>query len=108
MRTIDLNKAQQVVAEGMNQTASERLKLQQERLHELVAYVREHSPYFAKLYASIPKSFNLTDLPITKKKVLLDNYDDWVTDRELHLDDVLKYIKRDVSEEDHLLLFVSF
>ena len=57
MRTIDLNKAQQVVAEGMNQTASERLKLQQERLHELVAYVREHSPYFAKLYASIPKSF---------------------------------------------------
>ncbi|MBQ4163215.1 MAG: phenylacetate--CoA ligase family protein [Parabacteroides sp.] len=104
MRTIDLNKAQQVVAEGMNQTASERLKLQQERLHELVAYVREHSPYFAKLYASIPKSFNLTDLPITKKKVLLDNYDDWVTDRELHLDDVLKYIKRDVSEEDHLLL----
>lgn len=104
MKTLELEKAQQLVADGIKQTASVRHKLQQERLQELVKYVREHSPYFADLYASIPEEFTLTDLPITKKNVLLENYDNWVTDRELHLEDVLKYINRDISKDNSLLL----
>ena len=82
MKTIELNKAQQLVAEGMLLSDADRQTLQQERLHELVDYVRQNSPYFAKLYAHLPETYSLTDLPITKKAELLENYDDWVSYRQ--------------------------
>ena len=59
MKTIELNKAQQLVAEGILLSDADRQKLQQERLHELVDYVRQHSPYLAKLYAHLPETFLL-------------------------------------------------
>ena len=103
MKTLDINKAQQFVAEGMLLSAEERAQIQQQRLRELVAYSREHSPYFAKLYADLPEDFTLTDLPITEKSTLLENYNDWVTDRKLNLDDVLEYVGRDASLANELL-----
>lgn len=104
MKTIESAKAQQLVAEGMLLSENERKRVQQERLHELVAYARQHSPYFAKLYANLPEDFRLTDLPYTEKSVLLENYDEWVTDRELNLKVVLDYIGRDESRSGELLL----
>ena len=104
MKTIESAKAQQLVAEGMLLSENERKRVQQERLHELVAYSRQHSPYFAKLYANLPEDFRLTDLPYTEKSVLLENYDEWVTDRELNLKVVLDYIGRDESRSGELLL----
>ena len=104
MKTIGLDEARRLVAEGGALPEAERLKLQKQRLRELVAYAREHSPYFAKLYAGIPEDFELTDLPYTEKPVLLANYDDWVTDRRLHLQDVLDYVNRDASRDQSLLL----
>ena len=102
MKTIELNEAKRLVAEGMAMSPDERLKVQQERLRELVAYARENSPYFAKLYADLPDNFKLTDLPVTQKKTLLENYDDWVTDRDIHLQDVLEYVGRDASKDQSL------
>ncbi|MBQ3780921.1 MAG: hypothetical protein II801_03950, partial [Bacteroidaceae bacterium] len=102
MKTIELNEAKRLVAEGMTMSPDERLKVQQERLRELVAYARENSPYFAKLYADLPDNFKLTDLPVTQKKTLLENYDDWVTDRDIHLQDVLEYVGRDASKDQSL------
>lgn len=104
MKTIELNKAQQLVAEGMKLSEADRLKLQQERLHELVAYARQHSPYFAQLYAQLPENYTLADLPVTQKKELLENYNDWVTDRDLNLEKVLTYVGRDASQANQLLL----
>lgn len=104
MKTIELSEAKRLVAEGEAMSEAERLQVQQERLRALVAHAREHSPYFAKLYADIPDDFSLTDLPITEKPVLLAHYDDWVTDRRLHLQDVLDYVNRDPSKDQTLLL----
>lgn len=104
MKTIELNKAQQLVAEGMKLSEADRLKFQQDRLHELVAYARQHSPYFAQLYAQLPENYTLADLPVTQKKELLENYNDWVTDRDLNLEKVLTYVGRDASQANQLLL----
>lgn len=104
MKTIELEEARRLVAEGGKLPESERLKLQQQRLRELVGYARAHSPYFAKLYENIPDDFKLTDLPITEKPTLLAHYDDWVTDRRLHLQDVLNYVNRDPMKNQSRLL----
>ncbi len=104
MKTINLNDAKRLVAEGLTMSHDERMKVQRERLRELVKYARENSPYLAKLYANVPEDFSLTDLPVTQKKTLMENYDDWVTDRRLHIDNVLEYVKRDPSTDQSLLL----
>lgn len=104
MKTIELNQAKRLVAEGGALPLQERMKLQHARLCKLVNYVREHSPYFAKLYADVPEHFSITDLPSTDKATLLEHYDEWVTDRQLHLEDVLNYVNRDPSKDQSLLL----
>ena len=104
MKTIELEEARRLVAEGGVLPEAERQKLQQQRLRELVAYVRANSPYFAKHYAGVPDDFKLTDLPVTDKPTLLANYDDWVTDRRIHLQDVLDYVARDASKDQSKLL----
>ena len=104
MKTIELAEAKRLVAEGGRLPDAERRQLQQQRLRELVAYVREHSPYFARYYANVPADFRLSDLPPTEKPTLLANYDDWVTDRRIHLADVLEYVNRDASKDQSRFL----
>ena len=104
MKTIELAEAKRLVAEGGRLPDAERRQLQQQRLRELVAYVREHSPYFARHYADVPADFRLSDLPPTEKPTLLANYDDWVTDRRIHLVDVLEYVNRDASKDQSRFL----
>lgn len=104
MKTIELAEAKRLVAEGVELPLAERMKLQQQRLGELVEHVRQHSPYFARHYAGVPDDFKLTDLPPTEKPTLLANYDDWVTDRRLHLQDVLDYVNRDPTKDQSRLL----
>ena len=103
MKTIELDEAKRLVAEGQTLSESERLGLQQQRLRELVAYARVHSPYFAKHYAGVPDDFKLTDLPITTKTTLMDNYDEWVTDRRLNRAMVEEYVNRDSSHDQSKL-----
>ena len=103
MKTIELREAQRLVAEGDKLSPEERLKLQQQRLHELVAYACDHSPWLARHYANLPENFTLTDLPIVYKKDMLENYDDYVTDRDIHMQDVLKYVERPVEDTSLLL-----
>ena len=103
MKTIDIQEAVRLVAEGTTLSPSKRQELQQQRLRELVGYVREHSPYFAKLYAGLPDNFTLADLPYTEKPTLLEHYDDWVTDCEVTLDGVLQYVSRPISDHSRLL-----
>ena len=107
MRTISVEEAKRLVAEGEQMTARQRADVRRLRLCELVNYARENSPYFAKLYADIPEDFELTDLPVTEKPVLAANFDDWVTDRRINKDIVTKYLDRD-AEKDHSLLFDEY
>lgn len=106
MKKIDQQEAFRIVGEASAVSQAERLKLQKERLHELVDYVRINSPYFNKLYKDLPENYSLTDLPVTKKESLLKNYDEWVTDRELNKQRVMDYLDRDPS--DTSLLFGKY
>ena len=92
MKTIELAEARRLVAEGATLPHAERMKLQQQRLRELVNYAKANSPYFAELYANIGDDFKLTDLPVTHKVTLMEHFNDWVTDRRLTREMVEEYV----------------
>ncbi len=104
MKTISVEEAKRLVAEGEQMTIAQRAEVRCQRLHELVNYAKENSPYFANLYANIPEDFELTDLPVTEKPVLVANFDDWVTDRRINKDMVTRYLERDAEKDRSLLL----
>lgn len=91
MKTITLEQAHALVAEGERKSSEERAKDVQARLRELVLYVKEHSPYFQQAYRNIGEGFALSELPITFKAKLMENYEDWVTDREISLPGLEQY-----------------
>ena len=103
MKTIELSEARRLVAEGDKMSPADRKRLQQQRLQELVAYARTHSPYLSRLYADVPADFTLTDLPIVQKQDMLEHFDDYVTDRSIHIEDVLVYIDRPVDDKSLFL-----
>lgn len=102
MKTIEYKNAVKITEEGLSMSRQERLKLQEKRLHELVKYVKENSPYFKDLYKDLPDNFSLKDIPPTEKKILQDNYNDWLTDPELNKQTVRKYLDRDVTDNSLL------
>ena len=104
MKTISLEEAKRIVKAGEAMPAEERMKLQHERLNALVDHVRRNSPYFARLYAGLRDEVEVTQLPVTEKPTLLAHYDDWVTDRRLHVQQVLDYVNRDPIKDNSLLL----
>ncbi|ADU00349.1 MULTISPECIES: phenylacetate--CoA ligase family protein [Mycolicibacterium] len=54
---------------------------QQQRLREIVAYARAHSPHYRRLYHDAPESISRIDqLPPVTKAELMSHFDDWVTD----------------------------
>jgi phenylacetate-CoA ligase len=69
-------------------------RLQRDRLTDLVGYARERSPYYARLYRGLPDRVeDPALLPVTDKKTLMGQFDDWVTDREIRLADVTAYVE---------------
>ena len=57
-------------------------------LRRLVAKARRDSPLFARLYADLPPNgeIELHDLPVTRKRDLMREFDDWLTIRSLPLE----------------------
>jgi len=54
---------------------------QQERLHRLVAFAREHSVFYGKLYSGLPPVLHDPRiLPPVSKRDLMENFDGWATD----------------------------
>lgn len=66
-------------------------RISEKRLRELVAYARKNSPFYAGLYRDLREDFELADLPVVNKKMMMEHFDDFVTDREIHLEDVKKF-----------------
>ncbi len=57
---------------------------QQEQFERLVAYARTCSPFYERLYRRLPaKGFHIQDVPTTNKALLMEHYDEVVTDRRL-------------------------
>lgn len=93
MNRTGIFKAMKLCRDYAKMDTSQRQALQTKRLQEIVRYARENSPYYQKLYQDIPESFQLSDLPATNKRTLMDNWNDWVCDRELKLEDVERFME---------------
>lgn len=83
MKQIGLLKALALIHRADKMSEPERLALQQKRLRELIAYVKENSPYFAELYRGIESDCALSDLPTTNKADMAKHFDQWFTDRSI-------------------------
>ena len=54
---------------------------QQERLRDIVAYARTHSPYYANRYRDAPEALSdIRQLPAVTKAEMMSHFDQWVTD----------------------------
>ena len=93
MNRTGIFKAMKLCRDYAKMDASQRQALQTQRLQEIVRYARENSPYYQKLYRDVPESFQLSDLPATDKRTLMDNWNDWVCDRDLTLEDVERFME---------------
>lgn len=71
----------------------EREKLRGERLRDLVCHARKDSPYYRELYRNLPENWSLKDLLPVDKKSLMENWNDWVCDRELNLETVEAFLE---------------
>ncbi|MEG0391442.1 MAG: hypothetical protein RR626_01615 [Anaerovoracaceae bacterium] len=91
MKTIEIIEAARLVELGGKMTHGERMRLQRERLSSIVEYGRKNSPYLSKLYENLPEDYQLSDLPIMERPELVQNYEDWVTDRGISLSAVEDY-----------------
>lgn len=74
-------------------TDEERSALRSRRLSEVVKHARENSPYYASLYKDVPDDFKLADLPPVNKRELMAHWDEWLTDREVKLAQVRRFME---------------
>lgn len=76
---------------------------QQQNLSALVAYSVRNSPFYRELYGNIQSDkFLLTDLPITNKSMMMDNFDQFVTDPRLKLTELKQHIRTLTTDEYYL------
>lgn len=68
-------------AEGMS--SEEISRLQEERLHFLLAYARANSPFLAEKYKNLPEKPSLREIPILERPEAVDHFDDWLCDRQI-------------------------
>lgn len=59
----------------------------------MVSFARGHSPYYRELYRDLPEKVDSTAvLPVTDKTKLMARFDDWVTDRQLKIDAIRRFV----------------
>lgn len=64
------------------------------RLAEMVAFARARSRYYRALYQRLPAEVrDPAMLPVTNKKELMARFDDWVTDRDVTIEQVRAFIE---------------
>lgn len=57
---------------------------QRVRLRDVVGFARAHSPYYGTLYRDVPAGADdVTSLPVTSKRTLMAQFDQWATDRRV-------------------------
>ena len=93
MRKVGIFQAMKMCKDYEKLNTDERKKLQAERLKEMVMWAKEKSPFYAQLYGEISENFDLSDLPTVDKKMLMSHWDNWVTDRDITLAEVEKFME---------------
>ncbi len=69
-------------------------RLQKDRVRRLVQWARRASPFYAGRYAHLPQNrpVRLADLPPVSRGDLMARFDDWVTDRDVTLGRVQRFV----------------
>ena len=93
MRGIGIFKAMALVLSYQKKDESDRESIRKKRLRNIVNYARENSPYYKELYKDVKENFTLDDLPTTNKLDLMKNFNDWLTDKSIKLDDINEFMK---------------
>ena len=73
---------------------------QTKALHDCRAYAYAHSPFYQKFHQGLTER-PLHELPVLTKTIVMENFDDLITDRKVHLYDLRKYL----AEGDQTKLF---
>jgi len=92
MEFIDAKQAVALVAGADRQDRKEIEDLARQRLHFLVDYAREHSPYLKDKYEDLPENYSLADIPISTREELTQQFDRWVCDPEITTEKVDEYV----------------
>lgn len=77
-------------------------ELIKKRLNDVVAYAKKNSPYFSKLYENLEEEFELSQIPITNKVEMMNNFDEWITDSNISMSKINEFIK-DIDNVGRLL-----
>lgn len=85
--------AMRLCSKYLKMNEDERNRLRDVRLHNIVEWSRENSPYYAKLYRDLRADYRLSDIPPVNKLELMNNWNDWVTDRSLNLEAVNEFMQ---------------
>ena len=93
MIKIGLLKGIWLCKEFTNADSAKQAEIQKQRLSKLVTYAKENSPYYQDLYRNVCDNFELSDLPPVNKVTLMENFDHWVTDHNVHLEDLYKFME---------------
>ncbi|MDF2890733.1 MAG: coenzyme synthetase-like protein [Clostridia bacterium] len=68
-------------------------KLQHERFKKLFNYGRENSEYLFKKYEGLAVEPNYSEIPISTKKELMENFNQWITDKDVTLEKVNAFME---------------
>ncbi|MCJ8012525.1 hypothetical protein MUG84_12365 [Paenibacillus sp. KQZ6P-2] len=69
------------------------MQRQNNRLAEIVEFARTNSRYYYELYKDLPDQIeDIRLLPVTSKKKLMPSFNDWVTDKNVTLEDVRNFV----------------
>lgn len=88
MKQISLMKAIWLCYRDKKMSDSEKTGIRAERLNRLVAHAKQNSPYYCGHYHNIGENFNLSDLPPTNKVDLMAHFDEWVTAKDITLNEI--------------------
>ncbi len=85
-------------------TREDLLRFQRQRLSSLVTYAVRHSPFYQELYGNIKdyRQINLSDLPAIDKATMMENFDSFVTDPRLKLEELQTHIGQ-LSRDEYYL-----
>jgi phenylacetate-CoA ligase len=89
---------------GVGTPRPELLALQQRRLVQTAREAAAHSPLYRELYAGLELSEDLDvrTLPVVSKAMLMERFDEWVTDPCLHLSEVQAHLEQLCGDELYL------
>lgn len=92
MKTTGLIKTIALTYRADKMSDADRFSLQQKRLKELIAYAKDNSPYFARIYRNIDCNMPLSSLPVTDKIEMMSHFDEWMTDRSITKEKVERFM----------------